>query len=365
MTTFELIFLIAVSLYFIQLVVLSVGAAKVYPKIKEEELPSASVIVAARNEEENILDCLKSLDGLVYPDSKLEIIIVNDHSTDNTGKIIEEFIKDKPRFKTIIPQTNFISIKGKTNALANALKFAKGEIVLTTDADCIVHPNWALNMASYYQKDVAFVGGYTTQYDKTAFEAMQAIDFVFLLTVAGGALNFGKPLAAIGNNMSFRRSVYDEVGGYENLPFSITEDFRLLRSIHELKKYKCIYPMDSNSLITSKACPDIKSLFWQKKRWGVGGMESDIIGYLTMTWGYISKVLIVLMPFFFTLNALYLAIFKIVADFFFVKPVFNRLKVKMKLNHFFSFELYYTLYVIILPFIVLPNRKVKWKGRTF
>lgn len=365
MTIFEIIFLSALSLYFINLIVFTIGASKKFPKLGYDQLPSATIIVAARNEEENILSCMESLDKLEYPENKLEIILVNDHSTDSTEKIIQEFIHDKPKFKLYVPEKILGNLKGKANALANALKIAKGEIILTTDADCIVNPKWAITMASYYQNDVAFVGGFTTQEDKNAFEGMQAIDFIFLLTVASGALNLGKPLAAIGNNMSYRKSVYDEIGGYENLPFSITEDFRLLRSIHELKKYKCIYPVDHDALVSSKACPDIKSLYWQKKRWGVGGMESDFIGYLIMVWGYISKGMILLTPLFFTLNALYLIFFKIMIDFFFVKPIFNKLKLRMKLTHFLWFEVYYTIYVLALPFIVLPNRKIKWKGRTF
>lgn len=365
MTLFEIIFAIAVSLYFLQLVAFTIGAAKKFPKLKDDELPSASVIVAARNEEDKILECIESLNSLIFPEGKLEIILVDDHSTDRTNEIISEFIKDKPQFKLIKPEKTIAELKGKTNALANSIKIASGEIILTTDADCIVNPNWAKTLVSYYQKDVGFVGGFTTQQDRTAFEGMQAIDFLLLLTVAGGSLNLGKPLAAIGNNMSYRKSVYDEIGGYENIPFSITEDFRLLMAIHELKKYKCIYPIDHDSLITSKACPDYPSLFWQKKRWGVGGTESDFIGYLIMAWGYIAKGAILLTPLFFSLTALYLCVFKVVVDYFFVRPVFDRLRIKMKFTHFIAFEIYYTVYVLVLPFVVLPNRKVKWKGRTF
>lgn len=365
MTLFEIIFLSALSLYFINLIIFTIGASQKFPKLKYEQLPSATIIVAARNEEDNILQCIQSLDKLEYPDNKLEIILVNDHSTDATERIIKEFIEEKPKFKLFVPEKILGNLKGKANALANALKIAKGEIILTTDADCIVNPKWALTMVSYFQTNVAFVGGFTTQEDKTAFQGMQAIDFIFLLTVASGALNLGKPLAAIGNNMAYRKSVYDEIGGYENLPFSITEDFRLLRSIHDLKKYKCIYPVDEEALITSKACSDFKNLYWQKKRWGVGGMESDFIGYLIMVWGYISKAMILLAPFFFSINSLYLIIFKIMIDYFFVKPIFKKLKLRMKLSHFLWFEIYYIIYVLILPFIVLPNRKIKWKGRTF
>ena len=277
----------------------------------------------------------------------------------------ESFIKDKPKFKYIIPNESIGSLKGKTNALANAIKISCGEIILTTDADCIVSPEWVKTHASYYSDNVGFVGGFTTQQDQNSFAGMQAIDFVYLLTVAAGSLNFGKPLSCIGNNMSYRKSVYKKIGGYEGLHFSVTEDFNLLMAIHDLKEYKIIYPLDVGALVTSKACPDWKTLYWQKKRWGVGGMKSDLFGYSVMVWGYIVHAAMVLLPFFFSMTGLYLSIFKICIDYFFVKPVFNKLNLRMKFSHFIAFEIYFIIYVLVLPFIVLPNREVKWKGRTF
>ena len=362
---FEIVFLIGISVYFLQLIVFTIGAGKNYKKLQDDKLPSVTVVVAARDEEKNIPDCLQSLDKLIYPEGKIEILIVNDHSTDSTGKIIESFIKDKPRFKMLIPEGSIGSLKGKTNALANAIKISSGEVILTTDADCIVSPTWAKTIASYYKDDVGFVGGFTTQEDYSAFAGMQAIDFVYLLTVAAGSINLGKPLSCIGNNMSYRKSVYQEIGGYEGLPFSVTEDFNLLMAIHDMKRYKIIYPLDENALVTSKACPNWKTLYWQKKRWGVGGMKSDLIGYSVMAWGYIVHGSMLLLPFFFSLSVLYLSVFKILIDYYFVKPVFNKLKLKMRFTHFIAFEIYFIVYVLILPFVVLSNRKVKWKGRTF
>jgi len=346
-------------------VIFTIGAGKKYHKIPEDKYPSATVIVAARNEENNIHDCLQSLDNLIYPNGKLEIIIMNDHSTDSTGAIIESFIKDKSKFRCIVPHESIGSLKGKTNALANAIKMSHGEIILTTDADCIVSHDWAKTHASYYQDNVGFVGGFTTQQDQNSFAGMQAIDFVYLLTVAAGSINLGKPLSCIGNNMSYRKSVYNEVGGYEGLSFSVTEDFNLLMAIHDLKKNKIIYPLDVGALVTSKACPDWKTLYWQKKRWGVGGMKSDLIGYSVMAWGYIVHGAMLLLPFFFSMAGLYFSIFKICVDYFFVRPVFYKLNLRMKFSHFIAFEIYFIIYVLVLPFIVLLNRKVKWKGRTF
>lgn len=362
---FELIFLLAMSAYFLQTIWFILGLQKKFPQKAVADLPSATVIVAARNEEHNISSCLEALDKLEYPESKLEIILVDDKSTDKTGEIIEAFITDKPQFKKIVTKKEIGHLKGKTNAIANAIELASGEIILTTDADCIVSPTWAKTLASYFMADVAIVNGFTVQDAKTQFAGMQHLDFVYLLSVASGTINFNKPLSCIGNNMSFRKSVYDEVGGYENLPFSVTEDFNLLFAIHKLKKYKIIYPLDVNGLVTTQPCSNLSNLYRQKKRWGVGGLKAPLRGFFIMSNGWIAHLAILLLPLFFSSAALSLFFFKLVVDFLFLFFVLNELRLTSTLKYFFVFEVYYILYVVLLPFAVLPNRKVMWKGRKY
>lgn len=362
---FELIFLIFLVLYFIQIVVFIVGATKSYPKLADDDLPCISIIVAARNEENNILACMESLSKIEYPQEKLEIILVDDHSTDKTLELIQTFIKDKPVFRCLSPETAIGNLKGKANAIANAIKTVTSDVILTTDADCIVSPTWAKTLASYYLEDVAMVCGYTDQKYNNQFEAMQSVDFIYLLAVAAGSMNLGKPLSCIGNNMSYRKSVYDEVGGYENIPFSVTEDFQMLMAIHNLKKYQIIYPLDAEGLVTSKPCASYKQLYWQKKRWGVGGLESDIVGYSVMSVAFITHLLMLSLPFFYSASALYLVVSKFALDYFFLKGVYTKLKLEFRFNHFLSFELYFIVYVLLLPVLLIINRKIKWKGREF
>lgn len=363
---FEIIFLIAVSLYFIQTVLFTVGVAKTYPKLKDAELPTVSVIVAARDEEENIQNCLNSLNNLNYPEGKIQIIIVDDKSADKTGEIVSEFIKDKSKFLKVVTQKNIGELKGKTLAIANGIEHATSEIIMTTDADCVVSPDWAKTIVSYYTSDdVAIVNGMTNQKEYNSFASMQSMDFLYLLTVASGSMNIGKPLSCIGNNMSYRKSVYDEIGGYASLKFSVTEDFNLLMVIHKLKKYKIIYPVDPGALVTSEPCSTFGSLYKQKKRWSVGGLESDIVGYLVMTTAFVTHACMILAPFLYSTSVLLLIAFKVFIDYFFLAPVYRKLNLKFNLKDYLIFEVYFIIYVLIVPFILLFNRKVEWKGRKY
>jgi cellulose synthase/poly-beta-1,6-N-acetylglucosamine synthase-like glycosyltransferase len=362
---FEIIFLIVLCGYFIQSILFLIGAKRKFPVIKDEDLPTATVVVAARNEEKNILRCLESLDELIYPEGKLEILMVDDKSTDRTGEIIDNFIRGKTRFKKIITKEEIGKLRGKTNALANALEVAKGDIILTTDADCAVLPTWVYSTAKYYQPDVAAVNGYTTQETFNGFSGMQSIDFIYLLTVAAGTTNLNIPITCIGNNMSYRRDAYHEVGGYEKLDFSVTEDFVLIRAIHKLKKYKIIFPFNPDGVVTSLPCEDLKELYRQRKRWAVGGLKVPFRGYIIMLWGFLANLGILLTPFFFSPTWLYLVVFKICIDFFSLYLVHRGLRIQQNLKYFLSFEIYYTINVLIIPFIVLLNRKVIWKEREY
>ncbi|MGE5364638.1 MAG: glycosyltransferase [Bacteroidota bacterium] len=361
----EIIILVIISAYFIQSATFLSAAGRSFKRLSDSELPSASVIVAVRNEEKNILRCMQSLAKLEYPADRMEIIIADDGSTDATAQIVKDFICDKPVFRycSISGQTGHL--KGKTNALAEVIPVARGEIILTTDADCAVSPLWAKTICSYYTDDVALVCGFTTQTADSQFTGMQALDFIYLLSVASGSMNAGLPLSCIGNNMSYRKSVYHETGGYHSLPFSITEDFALLRSIAGLKKYKLIYPTDPEALIESLPCSDIKSLYWQKKRWGVGGLSSSWKGFIVMASGFLANLCVLLLPFFFTPVLLYLTIFKICTDAFLLYTVLKKLRLSEIIKYFFAFEIYFMIYVLALPAAVISSRKVIWKGRKY
>ncbi|RPI72585.1 MAG: glycosyltransferase [Ignavibacteriales bacterium] len=361
----ETLFLIFIALYFIQSVIFMIGAAKKFPKIKEADFPTVTVIVAARNEEENILRCLAALDKQSYPGNKLEIIIVDDRSTDSTGKIIDDFISGKVKFKKVVTGKSIGNLKGKANALANAIEISAGEVILTTDADCEPAADWVYITASYYRKDVGMVNGFTTQHVNNSFSGMQALDFIYLLTVASGSINIGFPISCIGNNMSYRKQAYLDVGGYESLPFSVTEDSQLLNTIDKLSKYKIIYPLDEKTLVSSLPCKNFKDLYRQKKRWAIGGMNVPVRGYFVMGTAFVINLLLLLTPLFFSPVWLYLAVFKIAIDFFILYPVHKVLGLTKNLKYFFVFQFYYIVYSVMLPFTVLLSRKVIWKDRKF
>lgn len=366
LSIFELVFLIVVALYILQQIFFLIGFFWKHRKLQQkDDYPSFTVIVAARNEENNILKCLNSLNKLNYPENKLEIIVVDDYSTDATNKLVSEFIKDKNNFKLIKPSKKLAKLSGKANAIANAIEVAKGEIIATTDADCEVQPDWINTLASYYVADVGIVCGFTLQKSKSIFTGIQNLDWVYLLTVAAGAMNLRVPLSCIGNNMSYRSKAYNLIGGYEKLKFSVTEDFALMHKIFDTTEYNLVYINDYNAVNYSEPCKNWKELIRQKHRWGRGGLDSKFIGFLVMAWGFLSHLFFFLQIILGSIFSLKLTLIKIISDFIFITIPAIKLKTLKDLKYFFFFELYFILYVLLLPFLVLTNKKVIWKDRVY
>jgi cellulose synthase/poly-beta-1,6-N-acetylglucosamine synthase-like glycosyltransferase len=359
----SIIFFILVLLYFILIVIYITGVKKRFPK-NTSTMPSASVIVCARNEEDNILTCLQSLSLLEYPKDKLEIILVDDHSTDKTGAIIDNFIKERPAFRKVIPPEEG-TLKGKTNALAAGIKQSSGEIILTTDADCTVQPGWINAVIPYYFENTGMVAGYTILEDSNWFQAMQQTDLLFLLSIGSGTANIGKPITGIGNNLSFARKAYDETGGYENIPFSVTEDYMLMKCIAALNKYEILFPCDPNMNVFSKGCANLKELIHQKKRWAAGAKDASVYGIFVLAISFLNNLGVLLVALFFSPVWLYLAVFKCVIDYYFLAPACKKAGVQLKFRYFILFEIYYLLYVVILPIMFLFNKNVLWKGRKY
>ncbi len=252
--TFQTVLLIVTILYICQAGIFLIGLKRNRDLLQSSTNLSVSIIIAARNEEANIHDCLESAVNQTYPISLYEIIIINDGSTDGTERICNDFVRRYPNIKLIQVKDDKI-IRGKANALAQGIENAAGEIILITDADCTVPRTWVEQTANRFSSEVGLIGGFTLQKAAKPFEGMQSLDWTFILGMAAATAGLGNPLGSIGNNLSFRKSAYNEVGGYRKLKFSVTEDYTVVQAIVGSNRWKYIYPIDSKHLVESKPCP--------------------------------------------------------------------------------------------------------------
>lgn len=366
MTPAEYTVLAILFLYLAENLVLYFGLLSNLKSPKLQYSPFISVIVAARNEEDNIGKCLESLAHLDYPKDKFEIIAVDDNSTDRTGEIIKSFSELDSQIRFFQPVSSGSHLKGKANALAQAIKISKGEIIFTTDADCTVNPLWLREMVKYYEESTGIVCSYSVVEPRNLFSGIQSFDWMYLLSLASGSAALGDQLSCVGNNMSYRRAAYDEVGGYENIKFSVTEDFMLLQTIKRKTKWMTKFPANAKIFNRTEACLTFTELYRQKKRWGTGGLDINWFGYLVGFVGWaISTVTLFSWPFIGWLPYLFLIAGKCAADFLFILPVVTRFKIYKVFLYLIPFEIYFAVYAFLLPFIVAFDRTVVWKEQEF
>jgi 1,2-diacylglycerol 3-beta-glucosyltransferase len=357
--------IIITILYLLQVGILLYGLHRTKDDTRSTSTPFISVVIAARNEEGSLPDCLDSLAHQTYPASKFEVIVADDGSTDRTAAICAEHAKDNANIRPFHTVEN-PHLPGKPNALAQAIERAQGEVVLITDADCTVPPTWIEATAQRYSPEVGLVGGMTLQRSDNAFHGMQSLDWTYILGVASASAALGRPLGSIGNNLSFRKKAYEEVGGYGKIKFSITEDYSLVQAILGTKHWKFLYPIDERVLVESRPCPTLNSLMQQKHRWGKGGLDMKFWGFVIMAIGFSmhASLLWHFMGYSFASTGAVLLV-KMIADYIFLYQILNRLKRTGEIRFFYWFELYYTLYVLALPFLVFFGGKVQWKGRRY
>jgi cellulose synthase/poly-beta-1,6-N-acetylglucosamine synthase-like glycosyltransferase len=366
----DIIIYIIFSLFFIEHLILFIGLTKNLPVPSENrssnknfELPFISIIVAARNEEKVIEPCIKSLVDIDYPHDNFEIILVNDRSTDGTGSIMKKYSSTPySNVKYLEIEETQSKLKGKTNALFNAIKTAKGEFIFTTDADIEVKPTWVKEMIKYYDDNIGVVSSYSVMKPEDLNSGIQSLDWIYLLTIAAGSFGLNQPISCVGNNMSYRRCAYDEVGGYEKIKFSVTEDFMLLQTIRKMTKWKSKFPLNNECMNWTLPCTSFMELYRQKKRWTKGGLDASWAGLLAGGLAWLVSAAFLFGWIFASLKIYILfLILKLIIDLVFTLPAVNAFKIPKVYLYIIPFEIYYALYVFFAPFIVLFDRKVVWK----
>lgn len=331
-------------------------------------LPFVSVIVAGRNESANIGKCVESLKKIIYPDEKIEILIVDDHSTDDTLQIMNETAAGDPRFRIIQSREGSTgNLKGKANAIDTAIELCKGEVIVSTDADCIVQPEWVKETVKYYSKDTGMVCGFTEiKTDNTLFSKLQSLDWMYLLTLASSSAGIKMILSCLGNNLSFAKKAYERTGGYSSIDFSVTEDLALMRKIDAVKDLEVLYPVDDKCLVTTYPCQDLKELFSQKRRWFKGGIGINFLGYIIGFELYAVNIAVVSGWTFLNYKTyLFIVFVKVISELMLLSKTLSIFKMTRLYKYYPAFILYFAFYGLILPFSFLFSKNIRWKDRKF
>jgi len=366
---------ILTTLYVATIILFLIGLSKKIPGTNRDHL-TVTVIVAARNEEYTIGNILQDLTRQTYPVSLYRVIVVNDGSTDNTQQVIDSFTR---RFD-YITSSNIQDIppgfSPKKYALQCAINSSKSEIILTTDADCRVHPTWIENMVTYFTPKTGFVIGFSQfgakNEPQNCIERLQAFDFLQMMGVAAGTCNIGVPMAASGQNLGYRRDAFMQIGGFTRIAHRVSgDDVLLLQLVKKYTDYKIVFATDPRSRAFSAPQPDLVSFINQRIRWASNGsyqlfLNIPFFAYLLLYYVFSFFILFGLSCSFFTHHhqALFLSalLIKLLADFTIT------LKSAVTFQRTDLLKYFPVWFVVQLPYIVYVGflgtfGSFKWKER--
>ncbi|MCC3154138.1 glycosyltransferase [Hymenobacter sp. BT770] len=325
--------------------------------------PRVSILVAARNEEATIERCLRSLADQHYPASRLEILIADDGSTDNTAAVVRAFIEGKPQFRLLAVPGGVGAVQGKTNALAYLCRVATADYFLFTDADMALAPDWVSAMLAAATPGVGVVTGITTA-GGNLFGRLQGLDWLFGLNLISMLADHGLPTTALGNNMLLTRTAYHDVGGYENMAFSTHEDLQLFRRI--VARGWGFRNLCSPAVLgVSAPQPTVAALLQQRKRWMKG--TTDLPWYFSGLFGlYAAFYSVLFWPGLLPLAPLALLYGgKIFLQTLFLHSALRRVGRRERLGVLLLYEPYLCLMsVLVLAYVLWPG-PVEWKQRRY
>lgn len=233
-------------------------------------LTKVTVIVPARNEEENIGRCLRSLLAQRYPAELLELIVVNDHSTDGTARIVTNHPAGNLRLVNLSDYVNTPINSYKKKAIEVAVSLAGGELIVTTDADCTAEPGWISSLVDCYRtRGAVFIAApVKIEAGSSLLSVFQALDFVTLQGITGASVHKRFHSMCNGANLAYSKTAFYEVDGFKGIDsIASGDDMLLMHKIFSKHPHKVFFIKSREAIVSTQAAPGWKAFFQQRIRW--------------------------------------------------------------------------------------------------
>ena len=258
-----------------------------------------SIIIPARNEAENIKDCLDSICNQSYSKELYEVIVVDDHSTDSTASIVKQFQNVK-----LITLSEYIAPgllnSYKKKAIEIAIAQSSGKLIITTDADCYVPENWLQTIASFYQQtNAAFIAmPVAINCNNRFIEIFQALDFMTLQGITGASVYKKVHSMCNGANLAYTKEAFEEVNGFKGIDtIASGDDMLLMHKIYKQHPEKVFFLKSKEVIVQTAPVKTLKEFLNQRIRWASKADKYDdkrIFGVLLLV--YLFNVLLLILP---------------------------------------------------------------------
>ena len=330
-----------------------------------------TVIIPARNEAANIKACVDSILAQEYPSDAFEIIVIDDFSEDDTAFIVTALSHEYPQVRLLkladhCKEGETLAYKKK--AIEIAVAEAKGDWILTTDADCIAPKKWLLLYNAYIQQHQPCFVAAPVMFIKTSgiLNQFQLLDFLALQGITAAAVGAGKHSMSNGANLGFEKTAFIAVGGYQGVDHIASgDDMFLMHKMRETLHKPVGYLFHPDAIVMTAAMDTWKSFIMQRIRWASKARYYDdrsITMVLTVVYFFnLSFILLALMGSWSTL--LIALAFKTFFELFFLDPVAKFFKLQPELKHFVFYQPIHIVYNIAAG-LFGQLKTYSWKGRT-
>ncbi len=225
-----------------------------------------SIIIPARNEATNLPKCLASIAKQSYPTTLFEVILLDDHSEDDTFLLAQNFAQSHPNMQAV----QLTEQSSKKKAIETGIALATGDLIVCTDADCLLPPDWLWLLACFFEeKQAKFIAAPVNFHgEKNRLQRFQSLDFLGMMGVAGAGFQAGSGLLCNGANLAYPKAVFLEVGGFEGIAGLASGDDMLL--LHKVAKWHpdgVFFLKNRAATVLTEAQPDLRSFVSQRLRW--------------------------------------------------------------------------------------------------
>lgn len=326
-----------------------------------------TVVIPARNEEANIGTLLQQLLAQQYPSTLVEIIVVDDHSTDRTAEIVESFEKV---ILISLKDENINSYKKK--AIETAIERASGELIVTTDADCSPGENWLAMLADFcQQKNAVFIAAPVVfSSDSSALQQFQFYDFMILQGITGAAVYQKQLSMCNGANLAYKRNIFYEVGGYQGIDqIASGDDMLLMYKIASRYPDQVFYLKSQAAIVSTEPMQTWKQFINQRIRWASKAtryQDKRFIPVLLLVYVFNLSFLFLFIAGFWNTSyftmLLALWLLKTIVEYTFVWELSRFFQRRTFFSIFFLLQPIHILYTIISGLLGQLG-KYEWKGR--
>lgn len=337
-------------------------------------LPSTtvSIIIPARNEAGNIEVCLQSILAQNYPVHLMEVIVVDDHSEDDTASIVQSL--SDPRIHLIgLADYPIQGLAFKKHGIHIGIQQSRGDLIVCTDADCEMGPEWLRNMVAFFeQEEVQMIAGPVNFHqENNLLERFQSLDFLGMMLLTGAGLQSGLMRMGNGANLAYTRAAFDAVGGFRGVDqLASGDDLFLMHKIEQRYPGQVKFLKSLEATVYTTAMPDWRSFFQQRVRWGTKNaayQEWRITAVLGLVFGLCWAIIVaaLLWPFVpgFGWCLLILLLAKIGADCLLLSTASTFFQRKDLLRVFWQAQVLHILYIAIVGLWANVRKQYEWKGR--